>query len=640
MGMVLDGKRISSIDEMIKVYPGKFVSMEEMFKHIKHGNRIFIGTGCGEPQYLVKSMIDYVKLNPKSFFDAEIIHVWTLGVSPYAEEKFKPNFRQNSFFISSSNRDAINKGIADYTPTFISNIPDLMRRKLVPIDIALIQTSPPNHLGYMSLGISVDIVKAAIEEASLVIAQINTNMPWVHGDGFIHVDNVDFIIPYDEPLLEYITEPDAKVSQQIGKYVAKIIQDGDTIQVGYGSMPDSVLANLMHKKHLGVHTELLTDGIIELMKNKVIDNSQKRINVGKTIAAFCMGKKETYEYIRDNPEIEFKRIDYTNNPLIIAQHDNMIAINSALEIDLIGQMTAESLGKKIYSGIGGMTDFMRGANLARNGKTILTVKSTALNDTVSRIVPFLREGTRISSHAGDIQYVVTEYGIAYLYGKNYRERAMELISVAHPKFRSWLIDEAKKLNLIYKDQVFIPGEKGMYPEHLEVYRTTKTGLEILLRPIKISDEPLLKDFFYSLSKTSMFRRFMSLRPDMPHTRLQEYEVIDYTKEMLILAVLNNNGKEKIIGMGQYFLIEGSLNAEVAFAVTDTYQNQGIGKQLLTYLTILARKQGLNMFIAEVLKENLEMLHLFEKTFVNMEKMIKMDIIELKIDLAPDYIKKS
>jgi Acetyl-CoA hydrolase len=635
-----DDKRILSIEDLKRLYPKKFVPPYSMFKNIRHGNRIFVGTGCGEPQYLVRSMINYIKTYPKAVFDAEILHVWNLGVSPYTEEKFSVNFRHNSFFISANNRDAINRGVVDYTPIFISEIPDLMRRRLVPIDVALIQTSSPNSQGYVSLGISVDIVKAATEVADIVIAQINANMPWVHGDGFIHLDDVDFIVPYDEPLLENITEPDAKVSQQIGEYVSRLIEDGDTIQVGYGLMPDSVLANLTNKKHLGVHTELLTDGIVELMKKKVIDNSRKIINRGKTIASFCMGKKETYEYIYDNPEIEFKRIDYTNDPLIIAQHDNMVAINSALEIDLIGQTTAESLGKKIYSGIGGQTDFTRGANLARFGKSILTVKSTALNDTVSRIVPLMLEGARVSLHAGDIHYVVTEYGIAHLYGKNYRERAMELIAIAHPKFRPWLIEEAKKLNLIYHDQKFIPGEKGMYPEHLEMYRTTKTGLEVLLRPVKITDEPLLKDFFYALSSDSMYLRFNSIRPDMPHTSIQEFGVIDYSKEMVILAIVKEGEKEKVIGMGQYLILKESYNAEVSFVVTDQYQNIGVGRQLLSYLTYLARRQGLLYFTADILKENIQMYILFDNTFSNIEKHVKMDIIELKMNLAPEFIKKS
>jgi len=537
-------KRNQMLDKIEKVYPEKCVSEEKIFSHIHRGDRIFIGTGCGEPQYLLRALIDYLRSHPKAFFDAEVFHVWTLGVAPYTDEKLRHNFRHNSFFIAHNTRDAINKGVADYTPVFLSQVPELFFRKLVPIDVALIQSSPPDNHGYMSLGISVDITKAAVENASVVIAQVNSHMPRVHGDTFIHVDEVDFMIPHDEPLLEYETKVPDEIAQRIGKYVGRIINNGDTIQIGYGGIPNAILTNLRTKEHLGVHTELLSDSVVELMKEGVIDNTRKAIDRGKTVATFCMGKKETYEYIHDNPGIEFRAIDYTNNPLIIAQHTNMVAINSALEVDLTGQATAESIGKMFYSGIGGQADFMRGTVLSRNGKTILAIQSSAENGTVSRIVPFLKEGAGVTLNRGDIHYVVTEYGIAYLHGKNIRERAMELISIAHPTFRPRLIEEAKTLNLIYKDQAFIPGKSGEYPEELETYKTAKSGLEILLRPIKISDEPLLKDFVHSLSDQSIYRRFISRRTDMPHEFLQKFVIIDYTEEMAILAVIKQGEKEE------------------------------------------------------------------------------------------------
>ena len=618
------------MNEFRKTYPEKFGSEDSIFSHIHRGNRIFIGTGCGEPQYLVRALIRYVESHPTAFFDAEVLHVWTLGIAPYTDEKFKRNFRHNSFFIAKNTREAVNKGLADYTPIFLSNVPDLFERGLVPIDVALIQTSPPDNHGYMSLGVSVDIVKAATEKAAFVIAQVNASMPRVHGDGFIHVKDVNFIIPYDEPILEYVSEADSEVAQQIGKYVSRLVRDGETIQVGYGSIPNAILSNLHDKKHLGVHSELFTDGIMELMKSCVIDNTKKSIDRGKTVASFCMGKKETYEYIHDNPAIEFRTIDYTNNPLVIAQHENMTAINSALEIDLTGQATAESIGKLFYSGIGGQADFMRGAVLARNGKTILAMPSTAEGGTVSRIVPFLKEGAGVSLHRGDVHYVVTEYGIAYLRGKNIRERAMELIAIAHPEFRSGLIEEAKKLNLIYPDQAFVPGKRGEYPEHLEAHRTTKSGLEVLLRPVKISDEPLLKDFFYSLSDNSLYRRFISVRKDMPHERLQEFVVIDYTKQMVILSVISEAGKEKIVGVGQYGIDETTHTAEVGFAVRDDYQERGIGSELLSYLTYLAKRQGLLGFFAEVLLENRPMLHLFHQMGFDIQQRREEGVYELQM----------
>ncbi len=625
---VADQDQNRKIEGIKALYPEKFPTTERIFSAIHPGNRIFIGTGCGEPQCLVKALIDYVRSHPKAFFDTELLQVWTLGVAPYADEKFKDNFRHNSFFIGNNTRDAVNQGLADYTPVFLSQVPGLFQKKLVPVDVALIQTSLPDEHGFMSLGISVDIVKAATENASLVIAQINPQMPRVLGDTFINIKDVNFIIPCEEPLLEYEDTVADDISQKIGTYVSRIVQDGDTIQVGYGSIPNAILAHLKNKEHLGVHTELLTDGIVELMRERVIDNTRKELNRGKTVAAFCMGKRDTYDYLHDNPGIEFRPVNYTNNPTVLARQKNMTAINSALEIDLSGQATAENIGKRFYSGIGGQADFMRGAILSPGGKSILALQSTAENGEVSRIVPYLKEGAGVTLSRGDIHYVITEYGIAYLHGKNIRERAMDLIAIAHPKFREGLIEQAKERRLIYKDQAFIPGVQGVYPEEFESYKTTKTGLTLLLRPVKFSDEHLLKDFFYSLSNDSMYRRFISTRVDMHHERLQPFVVIDYTKEMVILAVLKHEETELIVGMAQYLIDETKHIAEVAFVVRDDYQGKGIGATLLSYVTYLARKSGLLGFTAAVLMENRQMLQLFEKMGFNIEKRSEGGVYEL------------
>ena len=623
---------LNHLDKARKEFPEKFASEDEIFNHIHRGDRIFIASACGEPQYLVSALIKYTESYPKAFFDAEVIHIWTLGLAPYTEERFKANFRHNSFFIGNSTREAVNQGLADYTPIFLDEVPKLFSRKIIPIDVALIQTSPPDGHGYMSLGVSVDIVKTAVENADLVIAQVNSFMPRTHGDGIIHVSKVDYLVPHDEPILEYQFSDDIhnEVTQEIGNHVSRLIQDGDTIQVGYGSLPDALVINFAGKKHLGVHTELIGDGIVELMKMGVVDNTRKTIDQGKTVASFCMGKRETYEFIHDNPAIEFKTIDYTNSPLVIAQHESLVAINSALQIDLTGQSTAESLGKTFYSGMGGQASFMRGAVLSKRGRSILVLPSTASHGTISRIVPFISEGAGVTLNRGDIHYVVTEYGIAYLHGKNIRERAMELISIAHPKFRRDLIQEAKKQNLIYKDQAFIAGKAGEYPKELETYRTTKSGLEIFIRPVKISDEPLIKDLFYSLSDKSLYRRFISRRKDMPHERLQEFVIIDYTREVSLVAIYKEGEKDIVVGMGQYNIDPNTHTAEVAFVVRDDYQNRGIGSTLLSYLTFLARRQGLMGFTAEVLVENRPMLHLFEKMGFLIDKRIEEQTYELKM----------
>ena len=623
---------VAIFEEIKKSYPDKFATEEKVFESIRRGDHLFVSTGCGEPQYLIAALAEYIDAHPKAFFDTEVFQVWTLGVAPYDEDKFKRQFRHNSFFICDNTRDAGNAGLADYTPIFLSQVPELFYRRYIPIDVALIQTSPPENNGFMSLGVSVDISKAAVENAKVVITQVNPRMPRVHGDTFIHVRDVDFIVYHDEPLLEYKPMVSDELAREIGKYVARIVEDGDTIQIGYGSLPNAILANLEDKKHLGVHTELLSDGIVDLIKKGVVDNSWKIVNRGKTVATFCMGTEAIYEFINDNPSIEFRPIDYTNNPLNIARNNKMVAINAALQIDLTGQATAESLGKVFYSGVGGQADFMRGAVLSPGGKTILALPSTATTGEgeVSRILPSILEGAGVTLTRGDIHYVVTEYGIAYLHGKNIRERAMELTSIAHPKFRPWLIEEAKKLNLIYADQAFIPGEAGEYPEELEVYRTTKDGVEVLFRPVKISDEPIVKDFFYSLSDQSLYRRFISRRQDMPHERLQEYVVIDFTKELVILAVIPDTEKDVIAGIGQYTIDQENHTADIAFVVKDEFQDRGIGTELLSYLIQQAMRQGLLGFTAEVVVENRPMLHVFEK-LLDVKKTVDSGVYYLKMD---------
>ncbi len=620
--MVMDGTR--------QRYPDKFLPEGKIFDRIQKGGRLFVGTGCGEPQHLVSALVDFVESHPMHVIEAEVLHVWTLGVAPYTDSKFKKNFRYNTFFIGENVRDAINKGTADYTPMFLSQVPDLFARGLIPVDVALIQTSPPDDYGRLSLGISVDITKAAVDSASLVICQVNSNMPYVHGDTMIDVEDVDFLIPYDEPLLEYQTMVAGEIAQSIGNHVARIVKDGDTIQVGYGSIPNAILANLEGKKNIGIHTELLSDGIVELMQKGVVDNSMKSIDRGKTVATFCMGKRSTYRYIDDNPAFEFKPIDYTNDPLIIARNHNMTAINSALAIDLAGQATAESIGSLFYSGIGGQADFMRGAVLARRGKTILAMEATADDGKTSRIVPCLPESSRVTLTSGDIHYVVTEYGTAYLHGKNVRERAMQLISIAHPDFRAWLVEEAKRHNLIYADQMFVAGKQGEYPEELERYRVTEEGLEILLRPVKMSDEPLLKDFFYSLSDESNYRRFFTMRQYMPHEVLQKFVAIDYTKQMVILAVIQEDEREKVVGVGQYVVVGDTNVADVAVAVKDDYQREGIGTELLVYLALIARREGLHGFSADYFAQNQPINHLVAKSGLNVKKEISSGVCHIEI----------
>ncbi len=480
----------------------------------------------------------------------------------------------------------------------------------MPLDVALVEVSPPDRHGFMSLGISVDATKASVESANLVIAQINDRMPRVHGDTFIHMDQVDLLTLHNEPLREYPSQTSTDAATRIGAYVARLVEDGSTLHIDCCGISDGVLSALARKKHLGVHSEVLTDGMVELMKEGVIDNEKKSRDQGKTVAALCIASQRTFEHIHDHPGFSFRALDYTNDPLIIAQQEKMVAVNSVLAVDLTGQATAESVGRTFHGGLGGLTDFLTGTALSPGGKTILVMESTAEQGTISRVVPLLKAGAGAMVGRGDVQYVVTEYGIAYLEGKSVRERAMSLIAVAHPRFRPRLVEEAKKERIIYRDQAFVAGEEGLYPEELETCRVTKSGLAILLRPVRFTDEPLLKDFLYALSEETLYQRFFSRRADMPHEFLQRFVVIDYREKIVVAAVMAYEAREELVGLGQCLLDEQGYTAELFLVVRDDLQNKGIGRAMLCYLIHLARRRGLKGLSAQVLADNKRMLHLF------------------------------
>ena len=622
------------LEQWQKRYPQKFASTGDIFNHIHAGDRIFIATGCGEPQYLVNQLVSYVEAHPKAFFDTEVLQVWTLGMAPYTDEKLKHNFRHNSFFIGHHTRDAVNRGRADYTPIFLSDLPALFRRRQVPIDMALIQVSPPDAHGYLSLGLSVDIVKAALECADLVVAQVNRHMPRVHGDSFIHIEEIDYLVPHDEPLLEYCPgKVDPEIAARIGAYVARIIEDGDTIQVGYGSVPNAILPALRDKKHLGVHTDLLSDGIVELMKSGVIDNSRKTINRGKTIASFCMGSRESYEWINDHPAIELKEIDYTNNPLLIAQHENMVAINSALEIDLTGRLPPNPSALSFTAASAGRPASSAARPWPLEARPFWPCSQPPGRLRLAHCAP---AAAGSGGYPDPRRYPVRRYRVRPgLPARQEYPRAGHVSHCHRPsQVPPWLIEEAKKLSLIYKDQAYFPGEKGEYPEHLETYRTTKSGLSIFLRPVKISDESLLKDFFYALSDKSLYQRFLTIRRHMPHEELQKhFVVIDYTREMVILAVKKYLGHEVITGVAQYCMDESALSAEVSIVVRDDFQRKGIGFELLSYLVYVGQKQGLQVFHANVMPGNQAVMRLIDKLGLRTEKKWDSGVFNIKIFLT-------
>jgi acyl-CoA hydrolase/GNAT superfamily N-acetyltransferase len=606
-------------------YRKKLRELDEAIDLIKVGDKIFVGSACGEPQYLVKGLVE----RGEHLLDNEILHIHTLGVAPYAKPIYTDRFRLNAFFVGVNTRQAVAEGKADYTPIFLSDIPRLIRAGRVDIDVALIQVSPPDEHGFCSLGVSVDITKAAAEAAHMVIAQVNPRMPRVLGDSFIHVDDIDVVVEHEEPILEAPRPPQDEVSKQIGEYVSRLVEDGSTLQVGIGSIPDATLEFLKDKRDLGVHTELLTEGIVDLVEEGVITNACKTLNKGKIVASFAMGTRRLYDFIDNNPMVEFHQEDYVNDPFIISQHEKMVAINQALEVDLSGQVCSDSLGHVFYSGLGGQADFMRGAARSRGGKPITVLPSTAKGGNISRIRPQLSEGAGVVLTRGDVHYVVTEYGIAYLHGRTIRERALSLIEIAHPKFRSRLLAWAKRRHYVLPEDFKYP--KSRYPRELETYITIGDGTRLLLRPIKPSDVTMKHELFYSFSKDTIYHRYFGGLKAMTMKTAARYVNVDYKNEMTIVAV-KQNATENIVGIGQYILDPSTDYAEVALAVQDEWQGKGLGTALFNYLMKIAIRRGVKGFTAWILSDNKRMLRLFEKAGYPLKVRAEGNLYHVVMDL--------
>jgi len=575
-------------------------------KLIRPGNSIFIGTGCAQPQHLVGALVAY----SSHIYDVHIIHLLTMGAAPYVDEKFRERFKMNTFFVADNVRHALEKGVGDYTPIFLSEIPEEFESGRIPVDVALISVAPPDNNGLCSLGVSVDIVKSAAANAKFVVAQVNSRMPRTLGDSFIHVNQIDMLVPYDEPIIEVpVDEPDETL-HKIGQNIARLVDDGSTIECGIGRIPQALADCLKSKKDLGVHTEMFSDWIIDLVKCGAITCAKKTVNRGKVVASFAMGSQRLYDFIDNNPFFEFYPTEYINDPYVISQHDKMVAINVGLEIDLTGQVCSDSLGYKFYSGIGGQVDFIRGAARSRGGRAIIAMPSTAGNEQVSRVVPHLTEGAGVVITRGDVHYVVTEFGVAYLHGKTIRERCLLLINVAHPKFRNELIQAAKAHNYLQQDQIELSWDQVKYPQELERAATLKDGTEIFFRPVKPTDEEALSDMLYSLSSESVRTRYFTHTMTFPHKDIQKITNVDYKNDLAIVGAVPGSGGEQIVAIAQYFLDPKTRSAEVAFIVQDEWQQKGMGTFLLDYLVQIARRRGVKQFHAKVLPENKAMLAIF------------------------------
>jgi acyl-CoA hydrolase len=544
--------------------------------------------------------------------DNEIYHIFSYGPAPYVKEQFTKRFRYNSLFITDNIRQAVKTGQADYTPVSSQKIPDLFRKKLLPIDVALVQTSVPDESGTVSLGIGVDFTKAAVENAAIVIAEVNPEMPVTHGNSFVHTSEIDFMVQNRSPLTEWTPPTLSPIIEKVAKNIATLVDDGATLQIGVGNVTNAIPKFLCDKKDLGIHSELITDSVLDLIDFGVVTNAKKTLHQGKTVTSFCMGTKRLYDIINDNPDFHFHPSDYVLDSNIVAKNYKMTTVNSALEIDLTGQVAADSLGHYLYSGIGGAVDLHRGAQLSPGGKTIIAFPSTSSDGAHSRIVSHLKPGAGVAITRQDIEYVVTEYGIAYLHGATLRERVLSMIELAHPRFRQDLFNQAKELNYVYPDQIYTPSRHILYPlEVQEQFTLRNNGPTVRVRPILPSDEDKLRQFFYSVSAKSRYSRYFSSIRALPHALAQKEVNINFRQDMGIAAFEGPIATEKIIGTGHFFLLHDFETAEVSLLVHEDYRSRGLARFFLTYLTKRAKEINIKRFITETIIGNAAAVHLLK-----------------------------
>jgi acyl-CoA hydrolase/GNAT superfamily N-acetyltransferase len=610
-------------------YEEMILSAEEAVAEIHPGKRVFIGTGCAQPTELVKALTARASKLP----DTEIVHLLTFGDAPYADRKLSGYFRINSFFIADNVRDVIQEGLGDYTPIFLSDIPRLFSTGQFPLDVALIQVTPPDERGMCSLGVSVDIVKSATENAALVIAQVNPRMPRTLGDSHLSVHDLDILVPVDVPIIEvYPPQPDER-ARRIGEYIAALVDDGSTVEFGIGRIPQSVVEFLKDKHDLGIHTEMFTDAVIDLIECGAVTGARKAVDRGRVSASFCLGTQRLYDYIDNNPGFAFHPTEYINDPFVIAKHQKMVAINVALEVDLTGQVCADSIGTRFYSGIGGQVDFNRGAARAPGGRAIIALPSTAQNGAVSRIVSRLSPGGGVVTTRGDVHYVVTEHGVAYLHGKSVQERAIALISIAHPDFREQLLQDAIEAKYVRQEMQDVEGKVRIGPPEYRTSMLLGDGTQINFRHIHPTDLPRMKDLLYALSQQTVFYRFMAPLKKFSQKQIQDFVYVDHRSEVAIVATLPAPHGEDILAVGRYFLNPKTNRAEVAFVVRDDWQNHGIGTFLLNALTIIAKRQGIGGFTAEVLRQNKSMQTVLHKAQGKVTSKLEQDVYSFMIDFA-------
>jgi acyl-CoA hydrolase/RimJ/RimL family protein N-acetyltransferase len=574
-------------------FADRLTTAEEAIRLLRPGRRIFIGSGGAEPVALVDAMVRY----GTHLADNEVVHILTLGPAPYAAPGCADRFRHNAFFIGPNTRAAVQEGRADFTPVFLSEIPGLLRSGRAPVDAALVQVSLPDAEGFASLGVSVDVVRAAVDSARVVIAEVNPRMPRTRGDTRLDLRRCAALVPVDTPLLQrQPPEPDA-VSRAIGETVADLVPDGATLQVGIGRVPSAILAALRGHRDLGVHTEMLSDGIVDLVRAGAVTGRRKSLLPEKLVASFLMGSEALYSWADQNEQLHMAPSDWVNDPHVIAQNDRMVSINTALAVDLTGQVAADTLDGGFYSGIGGQVDFVRGAARSKGGRSFIVFPSLARDGTVSRIQPALAEGAAVVTSRGDVRYIVTEYGVADLWGKSVRERALALVAIAHPDHRGELLTAAKRRRWVLPDQPVpkTPFETRHWDEVLP------DGAHVRVRAARQTDESKVHALLYALSPESVYQRYFTAR--QIHPRSEVLAVLDTDPRSSCALVAERLEDSSVLGVARYDLDQTSRMGELGIVVAEGWQRRGVGTALVRRLVEVGKRHGVKGLRADVLVSN-------------------------------------
>jgi len=604
------------VPEYLAPWREKVCSPDEAVRLVRNGDRVFMGTAGATPRTLAAAL-ESCSPTPQ---DVELFHFLTTGMIPRVDGRSQTRFRHRTFFVGTDMRELVRQGNAEYVPVSLVQMPTLIANGRIRPDVAFIQVSPPDAFGFVSLGVSVDVVQAAVEHAKFVVAEVNPHMPRTHGETTLPIDRIDRLVPVDTPLSEFVHTPVDAVAERIARYIAEIIEDGSTLQVGLGSIPNEALKFLTNRRDLGIHSDVITDSILGLIQAGVVTGMRKSLHAHRIVTSYCIGSRKLYDLVNDNPLFRFLPIQEVADAGVVRRNDKMVSLTQAFAVDLTGQVCADQFQGEFYSGVSTQPEFLRGASLSRGGKPIVCLRSATEDESQSRIRAVLPAGEGVTIARSDVHYVITEHGMAYLFGKSVRERAVALIEIAHPKFRAELLEQAKALGYLPQQQRLASVRSYLVEEERTV--TLRNGQKVLIRPARAGDVMGMKDIFYRMSQEDVYTRFHRRVSSLSFEDAQRLCNVDFDHEAAFIAVTGSRENEEIVGSCCYFLNPSTNIAEVGYMIVPQWQATGLGRELQQRMMEYARKKGVRGFVAEVLAENLKMValakHACDKVSVHRE----------------------